>query len=74
MFLLTTSFTLSKIVFFYNYADDNTLSYSHKTLDTTKKVLESESVTVIDWFGDNTIMKSTPGKFQAIMLMIIVKV
>ena len=51
----------------YNYADDNTLSYSHKCLSTTKSVLVSESTKAITWFGDNK-MQANPDKFQAIML------
>ena len=32
----------------YNYADDNTVSYSDKSLDNTKEVLVDESITCID--------------------------
>ena len=51
----------------YNYADDNTLSYSHPDLLETKNVLTSESEYVIEWFGTNQ-MQANPGKFQAIVL------
>ena len=51
----------------YNYADDNTVSYSDKCLDTTKEVLVSESIICIDWFKENK-MQANPDKFQAIML------
>ena len=37
----------------YNYAEDNTLSYSHHDLLETKNVLTSESEYVIEWFGTN---------------------
>ena len=64
---------LNDIVYFvkksnlYNYADDNTLSYSHPDLLETKNVLTSESEYVIEWFGTNQ-MQANPGKFQAIVL------
>ena len=51
----------------YNYADDNTVSYSHKNLDILKEVLVDESAICIDWFRDNK-MQANPDKFQAIML------
>ena len=51
----------------YNYADDNTLSYSHPDLLETKNVLTSESEYVIEWFGTNQ-MQANPGKFQTIVL------
>ena len=50
----------------YNYADDTTVTYSHKSLSTTKSVLESESTKAIKWFGDNK-MQANPDKFQAII-------
>ena len=37
----------------YNYADDNTVSYSHKNLDILKEVLVDESATCIEWFQNN---------------------
>ena len=51
----------------YNYADDNTLSYSNKILQTTKVALENKSTKVIGWFIDNK-MQANPDKFQAIVL------
>ena len=51
----------------YDYADDNTLSYCHKCLSTTKSLVVSESTKAITWFGDNK-MQANPDKFQAIML------
>ena len=50
----------------YNYAHDNTVSYSHKCLSTTKSVIESESMKAITWFGDNKL-QANPEKFQAII-------
>jgi hypothetical protein len=49
----------------YNYADDNTLSFSHKDPNILKSVLESESNSLIDWFNFNH-MQANPDKFQAI--------
>ena len=49
----------------YNYADDNTVAYIHKDLNTLKLVLENESLNLISWFEDN-FMKANPDKFQAI--------
>ena len=60
-------FYFIKLCSIYNYADDDTLSYSHKCLSTTKSVLVSESTKAITWFGDNK-MQANPDKFQAIML------
>lgn len=49
----------------YNYADDNTLSFTHSNLGVLKTVLEEESFILIDWFFKN-FMKANPTKFQAI--------
>ena len=49
----------------YNYADDNTLSFIHKTLPVLKQVLEQESLILIQWFT-NILMKANPCKFQDI--------
>ena len=50
----------------YNYADDNTVSYTHKQLTVLKAVIESETETTLNWFDDNQ-MQANPGKFQAIV-------
>ena len=60
-------FYFKKKTSIYNYADDNTVSYSHKNLDILKEVLVDESAICIDWFRDNK-MQANPDKFQAIML------
>ena len=60
-------FYFIKLCSIYNYADDDTLSYSHTCLSTTKSVLVSESKKAITWFGDNK-MQANPDNFQAIML------
>ena len=60
-------FYFKKKASIYNYADDNTVSYSDESLDTTKEVLVEESIICIDWFKDNK-MQANPDKFQAIML------
>ena len=51
----------------YNYADDNTLSYTHSDCTVLKSVLERDSEKLIEWFSFNN-MKANPDKFQAICL------
>jgi hypothetical protein len=50
-----------------NYADDNTISVSHKSLDYVINTLTDETTVAIDWFEQN-LMQANPGKFQAIFL------
>ena len=52
----------------YNYADDNTLSYSDTNLNTVVKTLENDSINLIDWFSKN-LMKANSDKFQAIAIV-----
>ncbi len=47
----------------YNYADDNTLSYSNKDIDVVKTRLENVSNIAITWFKDNH-MQANAAKFQ----------
>lgn len=49
----------------YNYADDNTLSFSSPDYDHLISTLESESQVLIDWFKENK-MQANPDKFQVI--------
>ena len=49
----------------YNYADDNTLSYSDRDINRLTNVLEEESKVLITWFNDNQ-MQANPDKFQTI--------
>ena len=49
----------------YNYADDNTLSFNHKNIETLQTVIETESNILIDWFDFNQ-MQANPDKFQSI--------
>jgi hypothetical protein len=51
----------------YNYADDNTLSYSDTELNKVVDVLEKESLNLIRWFSHNQ-MKANPDQFQAIAI------
>ena len=51
----------------YNYADDNTLSKSDKSLDTVISALEYDSKSLISWFSLNK-MQANPEKFQAIAI------
>ena len=58
---------LQKTCEVYNYADDNTLSYSHADLSLVKEKLEKASEQAVTWFKSN-YMKANPSKFQAICL------
>ena len=49
-----------------NYADDNTISFSHESKEIWKSTLEAEAGTMVDWFEFNG-MQANPGKFQAIV-------
>ena len=49
----------------YNYADDNTISYSSPHFDTMKQTLEAEGSALADWFAANQ-MEANPEKFQGI--------
>ena len=49
----------------YNYADDNTLSFSHHDTMVIKSTLESASSIALKWFKEN-YMKANASKFQAI--------
>ena len=48
----------------YNYADDNTLSFSCPDFDRLIQVLQSESLILINWFHYNC-MQANPDKFQS---------
>ena len=51
----------------HNYADDNTLSFIHKSLTILKEILQGESILLIQWFTEN-LMKANRDKFQAICI------
>ena len=59
-------YSLSDNCVVYNYADDNTLSYSHKDIGSLKDRLEMCAQMSLDWFNNNN-MKANPDKFQAII-------
>ena len=48
----------------HNYADDNTLSYSHNNANTLKHHLQVDSVAILHWFKEKK-MQANPDKFQA---------
>jgi hypothetical protein len=50
----------------FNYADDNTLFYSHERIDNLLHVLKSDVETVVTWFECNG-MQANPEKFQLIV-------
>ena len=49
----------------FNYADDNTLSFSHSDFATLVEILVRKSKVLIDWLIRNQ-MKANPDKFQAL--------
>ena len=51
----------------YNYADDNTVSYSDHNLEDVIYKLIKDSLLLIKWFLNNK-MKANPEKFQAIAI------
>ena len=58
-------FTDDSILF--NYADDNTLTISHKELEVVIHLLEEHSGKSLSWFHNNG-MQANPVKFQGIVL------
>ena len=60
-------YDLKNICHVYNYADDNTLSFSHNDPSMIKSTLEKASKQAIRWFNVN-FMKANPSKFQAICI------
>ena len=69
MFFINDIFHFVQDSTIYNYADDNTLSYSDTNLNTVVKTLENDSINLIDWFSNN-LMKANPDTFQAIALVL----
>ena len=51
----------------YNYADDNTLVFSHRKKSTMVSHLENAAQQAINWFNANA-MKANPNKFQFLYL------
>ena len=66
-FFINDIFHVIKKGTLYNYADDNTLSFIHKSLTILKEILQGESILLIRWFTEN-LMKANPDKFQAICI------
>ena len=60
-------FDLNRICDVYNYADDNSLAFSHHDPLVIKQTLETASKQAIKWFDEN-FMKANPSKFQVICL------
>ena len=67
IFINVFIFDLTQFCDVYNYADDNTLSYSDKNILLVRSKLERASEQAIAWFKRN-YMKANPTKFQAICL------
>ena len=51
----------------YNYADDNSISVSHKELTILSWQLQTEAEVTVQWFFDNA-MEANPTKFQGLLL------
>ena len=51
----------------YNYADDNSISVSHKKLALLSRQLQTEAEVTFQWFLDNA-MEANPTKFQGLLL------
>ena len=66
-FINDFSYDLKSTCCVYNYADDNTLSFSHHNPSIIKNTLEEASQQAIRWFNVN-LMRANPSKFQAICL------
>ena len=52
---------------FYNYADDDCISYSHNNVDCTKSVLSDEINSLMIWFKLNSL-EANPNKFQSMLI------
>ena len=50
----------------YNYADDNSISVSHKELALLSRQLQTEAEVTAPWFFDNA-MEANPTKFQGLL-------
>ena len=51
----------------HNFADDNTISSEHVSIDKLLQTLEKESIAATDWFKENEMIVN-PDKFQAIII------
>ena len=67
------NFYINDLLFFikeaevYNYADDNSLVSSSKSMSDLLKVLEGEANVALKWLKENEMI-ANPGKFQAILI------
>ena len=60
-------FFIDNDVTMYNYADDNSIAYAHKDIETIKSVLERDIKKMLDWFK-NSSLQANPSKFQSMLL------
>ena len=51
----------------YNYADDNSVSVSHRELNSLTRQVQTEAEVTIQWFSDNA-METNPAKLQGLLL------
>ena len=51
----------------YNYADDNSISYSSDTIDIIRHFLTKDIDVFMDWFKQNSL-RANPEKFQSVLI------
>ena len=66
IFINDLLFFLDGMCHVYNYADDNTISVSHKDMYVMKRMLKDASDIALHWFRNNQ-MQANPEKFQGII-------
>ena len=67
VFLNDIFYHLNDMCPLYNYADDNTLSFCHKSIQILKQTLEGAATHAITWFENNE-MQANPVKFQCFVI------
>ena len=67
IFINDLFYVLDSEIKLFNYADDNTLVYSHIDKYILKSKLEQASIDAITWFDQNG-MKANPDKFQSLLI------
>ena len=66
-FYINDLFLFIKQATLYNYADDNTLAYSSKSMPDLVDILERETEVALSWLKQNEMI-ANPEKFHAILL------
>ena len=65
--LINDLFFIIKVVYFANFADDNTIHAARNSIEELIKVLETESKSAIGWFKMNDVMVN-PDKFKTMII------